>query len=399
MWPVHPSRVAFLAAIVASLHISTASSQVTYPLDGLRVSAPTARSAVVRVIAKERRAESLGSGTLVGARDKYGLVLTNWHVVKDATGPITVTFPNGFKSAAQVLRLDRDWDLAALAIWRPNVTPIAIAAKAPQPGEALTIAGYGEGQYREATGRCTQYVSPGRTLPYEMVEVAAKARQGDSGGPILNNRGELAGVLFGSGGGATSGSYAGRVRRFLRGVWPAESMSAPNASMIATQPTMPAPNASMIATQPTMPAPNASMIATQPTMPAPNTATISAQPTPPRDMGPAPPLSPPVDKMHEKGQLAAAASGADVAGAPSPATAVVRAAPSALGSNSRHGAIKTSPIPHHDRGYRASVDGNTPSSAAGDSKPGTPLFDTIRNVFAMIGVASVLFHLLVSGRP
>jgi hypothetical protein len=51
-----------------------------------------------------------------------------------------------------------------------------------------------------------------------MVEVAVSARQGDSGGPILNSRGELAGVLFGEGHGRTSGSYCGRVRWFLTSV-------------------------------------------------------------------------------------------------------------------------------------------------------------------------------------
>lgn len=45
------------------------------------------------------------------------------------------------------------------------------------------------------------------------------AREGDSGGPIFNERGELAGVLFGSGGGTTAGSYAGRVREFLKSAW------------------------------------------------------------------------------------------------------------------------------------------------------------------------------------
>jgi hypothetical protein len=52
-------------------------------------------------------------------------------------------------------------------------------------------------------------------FPFEMVEVAVSARQGDSGGPIFNSKGELAGVLFGEGNGRTSGSYCGRVRWFL----------------------------------------------------------------------------------------------------------------------------------------------------------------------------------------
>jgi hypothetical protein len=179
--------------------------------------------AVVRVNVEEADAVAHGSGTLVDVRDQYGVVITNWHVVRDATGSISVVFPDGFRSAARVLRVDRDWDLAALLIWRPQVTPVSIASRAPQPGERLTIAGYGAGDYRSSSGRCTQYVAPSSRHPFEMVEVATSARQGDSGGPMLNASGELAGVLFGSGGGTTSGAYGGRVQQFLSTVWPPQA--------------------------------------------------------------------------------------------------------------------------------------------------------------------------------
>ncbi len=171
--------------------------------------------AVCRISVPERGGVAYGSGTLIAVQDKYGLVITNWHVVGEANDVITVHFPNGFQSGARVLKTDRDWDLAALLIWRPEATPVTIARDAPQRGESLTIAGYGQGQYREVTGRCTQYVSPGMHLPFEMVELSAEARQGDSGGPIFNQQGELAGVLFGASRGTTAGSYAGRVGNFL----------------------------------------------------------------------------------------------------------------------------------------------------------------------------------------
>ena len=177
-----------------------------------------AHPAVVRVIASERGGTSYGSGTLVGIGQSHGLVITNWHVVRDATGPIIVVFPDGFQSAAAVMKVDRDWDLAALAIWRPNVRPVALATAAPRPGETLTIAGYGPGWFRAVSGNCTQYVAPGSNMPFEMVELTADARNGDSGGPILNRRGELAGVLFGAAFGRTTGSYCGRVRWFLASV-------------------------------------------------------------------------------------------------------------------------------------------------------------------------------------
>lgn len=181
----------------------------------------TPHPAVVRVSAAESDAIAQGSGTFVAARGDYGLVVTNWHIIRDARGKVVVTFPDSSVSAATVAKVDEHWDLAALLIWRPRVAPVRISRQPPQRGELLTIAGYGSGSFRAATGRCTQYVAPSETSPYEIVELSAVARQGDSGGPILNRHGELAGVLFGSDGSSTTGSYCGRVRLFLESVWPA----------------------------------------------------------------------------------------------------------------------------------------------------------------------------------
>jgi hypothetical protein len=181
-------------------------------------SPPNIHPAVARIVAPGNGSISYGSGTLVYTDDQSGLVVTNWHVVNEATGPISVHFPDGFYSLGSVQQVDRDWDLAAISIRKPNAQPVRLANEPPRPGEMLTIAGYGAGSYRAASGRCTQYVAPGTTFPYEMVEVEVSARQGDSGGPIFNDKGELAGVLFGEGHGRTSGSYCGRVRWFLTSV-------------------------------------------------------------------------------------------------------------------------------------------------------------------------------------
>ncbi len=187
------------------------------PLDRLPLN-PLPHPAVVRVVAQERNAESHGSGTLIDVREDCGLVVTNWHVVRDAVGKIEVRFPGGFVSPARVRKADKVWDLAALVIWRPPVDPVRISRQPPRRGEPLTIAGYGPGPYRAVAGRCTQYVSPGVNYPPEMVELSAEARQGDSGGPIFNDQGELAGVLFGAARGTTTGSYGGRVREFLASI-------------------------------------------------------------------------------------------------------------------------------------------------------------------------------------
>ena len=175
----------------------------------------TPHPAVVRIIVDDGNGTSYGSGTLIARSEQVSMVITNWHVIRDAKGEITVAFPDGFRSSARVAKKDRNWDLAALVIWTPKVDAVPIAARAARPGDPLAIAGYGSGQYRMVAGKCTQYVAPGLNFPYEMLELSVEARQGDSGGPILNEQGELAGVLFGAGRGTTSGSYSGRVQQFL----------------------------------------------------------------------------------------------------------------------------------------------------------------------------------------
>jgi S1-C subfamily serine protease len=175
---------------------------------------------VARIIVPEGNVTSFGSGTLVDARDQYGLVVTNWHVVRDSKGIVEVVFPNGFRSHARPLKVDSNWDLAALVIWRPPIEPVKLATEPPRPGDLLTIHGYGRGQYRIATGRCTTYYAPKVNFPQEMVELDVEARQGDSGGPIFNQNGEIAGVLFGAGQGTTLGSFAPRVSNFLASLAP-----------------------------------------------------------------------------------------------------------------------------------------------------------------------------------
>jgi hypothetical protein len=203
------ARVRFVLLLIASSLSTGAAARAIEP-----------HPAVARIIVPEQSATSYGSGTLIDVRDQYGLVVTNWHVIRDAVGPPEVVFPNGFRCAARPLKLDSNWDLAALVIWRPPIEPVAISRHPPQPGDPLMICGYGQGDYRAAAGRCTQYYAPRVDYPHELLELDVEARQGDSGGPIFNAQGELAGVLFGAGRGTTMGSYGGRVHSFLASLAP-----------------------------------------------------------------------------------------------------------------------------------------------------------------------------------
>lgn len=173
------------------------------------------RPAVARITAAEGPSKISGSGVLVTSGTGV-VVLTNWHVVRSHRHSLTVTWPDGSSSPAKVIASDDAWDLAALAVTRPSAMPVAIAAAAPKLGEPLTIAGYGpEGKYLEQTGVVTDYLQPTGRHPRQFVEMKASARQGDSGGPMFNASGELAGVLFGCRDGHTIGSCSTRLTAFL----------------------------------------------------------------------------------------------------------------------------------------------------------------------------------------
>jgi len=73
--------------------------------------------AVARVVAPDGTGTSLGSGVLVDINASQALVLTNWHVVRDARSAVLVQFPDGFQSAGTIVRVDQTWDLAAIVIW------------------------------------------------------------------------------------------------------------------------------------------------------------------------------------------------------------------------------------------------------------------------------------------
>ena len=321
-------------------------------------SAQIPHPAVVRVIAAEPDAESMGTGALVAVDAAHGLVVTNWHVVRDATGSITVVFPDGFRSGALVLKTDRDWDLAALAIQRPRVQPLPLAIEPPRAGEPLSIAGYGpEGVYRAAAGRCVKYHSPGGNLPYEILEVDVEARRGDSGGPICNSRGEIAGILFGAGGnlwfgGYTMGSYCGRVRMFLAAAYVDFRRLPGSTTMVAQAP---------------------------PPQPAPAT-TLAALPPPPSTEGPSPKIaSSPQQGLPETPIFPSrkeVAEGEPLSPASNGKIAVQRPDPPAASPPS-------SPV--------AQV---APAAQAPQVEPLSNRTEQMKTVLAVIGVIAILYHAL-----
>jgi len=160
-----------------------------------------------------------GSGTLVGKEDARGLVLTCSHLFRQGAGMVTVVFPGGRQHGARLLERDDAWDLAALEVREPPALPVAIAQEYPRPGESLQSCGYGpDGRYQCNPGRVLGYAKTAASSSHETLQVSGAARDGDSGGPVLNARGELVAVVWGTDGRTVEGTYCGRIRKFLAGL-------------------------------------------------------------------------------------------------------------------------------------------------------------------------------------
>lgn len=173
--------------------------------------------AVVRIsVPNGQGVSSLGSGVLCGVDEKYGYILTANHVVKGAVSHSTVSFPDGTRSAGQVLCVDAVWDLALIAIHKPNVEPVVLAGQDPDYGDRLTAVGYGGGgEYLETAGVLSARNFP-PTAPdvWDWYSIDSSVRSGDSGGPVFNEAGELAGILWGADGQSTTATTVRRLTQF-----------------------------------------------------------------------------------------------------------------------------------------------------------------------------------------
>jgi serine protease Do len=174
--------------------------------------APVSRPTVYRVTAFDTaRTQSMGTGTCVATANHQSLILTARHVIQDGHGFKVGEYP------AKVVAQNKTWDLAALVV--DEVLPVTVIGHSkPVMGQPLTICGYGSGDYREATGVVSQFVQPDGKSPADIVAINVAARSGDSGGPMLDAEGRLAGVLFGSDKLGAHGSHCIRVRWFIESI-------------------------------------------------------------------------------------------------------------------------------------------------------------------------------------
>ncbi len=161
-----------------------------------------------------------GTGFFVDPRD--GIVLTNNHVIRDATS-VTVSIPQTEQSyQAQIVGADPSADIAVLRITPPpGASPapigdsaavgvgsavVAIGNRAGAGGPPVLAPGVisGTGRTIQAADGASRFTE---TL-HNMLQTTAKIQPGDSGGPLADSAGVVIGVDTAAGTGGAEAGYA-----------------------------------------------------------------------------------------------------------------------------------------------------------------------------------------------
>lgn len=171
------------------------------PNPNVPASLAKASASVVEVLADEPRCgtESTGSGWVLSA-DR---VVTNAHVVAGASTASVRVGGRGAALPATVVAYDPEVDLAVLQVPGLAVRPLAVGG-AVSTGNQVYVAGYpGGGPYDVQPGRVRALLKAtgkdiynAKTVTRLVYSLRAIVRPGNSGGPLLDASGRVAGVVF-----------------------------------------------------------------------------------------------------------------------------------------------------------------------------------------------------------
>lgn len=152
------------------------------------------RPSVVRI--RTRTAEGSGVGTGIVIAD--GLIVTNEHVIEGDNNP-TITLADGKEIKGQVLGFDKKVDLAVVKVDQTGLTIATWGdSDALQVGERLVAIGYALGASAFTTGEptVTSGIFSGKREfeGQNYVQTDTPVNSGNSGGPLINLKGEIIGV-------------------------------------------------------------------------------------------------------------------------------------------------------------------------------------------------------------
>lgn len=138
-----------------------------------------------------------GSGTVVKNEKGTITVLTNKHVAPDKNAIYMVMTNEGYYYPAKFVAAAGTIDLALLKAQEADLPPITVAKDAPVVGADLTQLGYtaaGAMQTRKGPLYDADWTGD---EGFKAIAARISSWHGDSGGPLLNAKGELAGVIYG----------------------------------------------------------------------------------------------------------------------------------------------------------------------------------------------------------
>ena len=144
--------------------------------------------------------EGIGSGFII---NEEGYILTNYHVVKGAQ-EISVTLSNDVTTTAQVVNYDENQDVAMIKITDESVEiPATVElgdSDALQPGEEVIAIGTPLSTELSSTVTKGIISATSRSVAVEsgvtmnLIQTDAAINAGNSGGPLVNTKGEVVGI-------------------------------------------------------------------------------------------------------------------------------------------------------------------------------------------------------------
>ncbi|GIG86422.1 hypothetical protein Pen02_13580 [Plantactinospora endophytica] len=198
---------------------STSPSASEGPLDATQVYRTLLPSVVlIRTTAGAASAENAnamtesatGTGVIVNAD---GTILTAAHVV-DGAGRITVTYADGTESAATVAAADAKQDIATLTpATLPQTVVPAVLGGAAEVGDDVVAIGNPLGLTASTTSGVVsgldRVARGGPTAISGLIQFDAAVNPGSSGGPLVNDRAQVVGVVIALANPTDAGTFIG----------------------------------------------------------------------------------------------------------------------------------------------------------------------------------------------